>query len=203
MKFFVAIIAGGFISLGIIAVMAALVASDDIYIEPDDNYTVVELAEPRKDSKTIFKKRILDPPPEPPQKPGGIASVRAVPAKTSSEVKQIKMPDIAIDSTLQSQEFAVEETPQNSGATPIYRSLPRYPVSAARQKIRGWVKLSFSINAQGVPEDILVIESQPEQIFDQAAIDALSRWKYRPQMQSGQPVKQENLSVRIDFGKKK
>ncbi|WP_394175294.1 energy transducer TonB [Thalassotalea litorea] len=203
MKFFVAIIAGGCISLGIIAVMAALVASDEVYIEPVDDYTVVELAEPRKDSKAILKKRILDPPPEPPQKPGGISSVRAVPAKTSADVKQIKMPDVKIDSTLQSQEFAVEETPQNSGATPIYRSLPRYPIGAARQKIRGWVKLRFSINPQGIPEDIVVIESQPEDIFDQAAIDALSRWKYRPQLQDGQAIKQENLSVRIDFGKKK
>ncbi len=61
----------------------------------------------------------------------------------------------------------------------------------------------ISINTEGFPEDIEVIESQPEEIFDQAAVDALARWKYRPKMESGQPVRQENLSVRIDFGKKK
>lgn len=202
MKFFVAIIAGACISMGILAIMAALVSSDDVYIENVEDYPLVELTEPRKDSKAIYKKRILEPPPEPPQKPGGISSVRAVPAKTTADIKQIEMPDMDIDTSLQSQEFAMD-TPESGGATPIYRALPRYPISAARQKVRGWVKLKFSINPQGVPEDIEVLESQPEEIFDQAAIDALARWKYRPKMDNGKPVKQENLSVRIDFGKKK
>ncbi|TKB43641.1 energy transducer TonB [Thalassotalea mangrovi] len=201
MKFFVAIIAGAFVSLGLIAMMAALVASDDIYVEEVDDYTIIELTEPRKDSRPVHIKRVLEPPPEPVQKPSGISTVRAEPAKASTSIEQVEMPGIAVSSNFESQEF-VMDLPQDTGATPIYRTLPRYPISAARQKIRGWVKLRFSINTEGFPEDIEVIESQPEEIFDQAAVDALARWKYRPKMESGQPVKQENLSVRIDFGKK-
>nr|WP_248289582.1 energy transducer TonB [Thalassotalea sp. Y01] len=111
------------------------------------------------------------------------------------------MPQIDVDGSLESQEFAVGAIKDND-ARPIYRALPRYPIEAAREQIRGWVKLKFAVNRYGKIENIEVLDASPPEIFDQAAIDALQRWKYQAKVIDGKTVRQEGMSVRIDFGKK-
>ncbi len=87
----------------------------------------------------------------------------------------------------------------NSTARPIVRIEPKYPVTAARDGIEGWVELSFSISASGEVEQVTVINAEPRRIFDKAAKRALSKWKYKPSMVAGKAVAQDGLSVRLDF----
>lgn len=84
-------------------------------------------------------------------------------------------------------------------AAPIVRVEPRFPVEAMRQGLSGWVKLAFNINESGSVTDIRVIEAEPRNVFDREAIRALRRWKYQPQFVEGQPVKQMDLQVQLDF----
>ncbi|WP_336406979.1 energy transducer TonB [Gallaecimonas mangrovi] len=84
-------------------------------------------------------------------------------------------------------------------ATPIFRMDPKYPVEAARDGKEGWVKLSFTINEIGGVEDIRVIDAHPRRIFDRAAKRALAKWKYKPKIVDGKPVKQPGLTVQLDF----
>jgi protein TonB len=61
------------------------------------------------------------------------------------------------------------------------------------------VKLSFTINEIGGVEDVSVIEAQPKRIFDKEAKRALRKWKYKPKVVDGKPVKQPGLTVQLDF----
>lgn len=61
---------------------------------------------------------------------------------------------------------------------PIMRIEPKYPTEAYKNKLEGYVKLSFTI-VNGNVKNIKVIESSPTGVFDQSAISALSRWKYK------------------------
>ena len=63
----------------------------------------------------------------------------------------------------------------------------------------GYVQLQFDVDTKGSPENIQVIESQPEGLFDDAAVIALSKWKYNPKITDGKPVKQLGLKVQLDF----
>jgi TonB family protein len=63
----------------------------------------------------------------------------------------------------------------------------------------GWVRLSFDISETGNPINIKVIEANPERIFDNAAIKALTKWKYRPKFINGVAVIQRDLEVHLDF----
>lgn len=63
----------------------------------------------------------------------------------------------------------------------------------------GWVRLTFDIDTKGVPQNIVVTESEPENIFDKEAIRALSKWKYKPKFVDGQPVIQKDQKVQLDF----
>ncbi|TBR40338.1 MULTISPECIES: energy transducer TonB [Dyella] len=75
---------------------------------------------------------------------------------------------------------------------------PRYPTAAMRANQEGWVELSFTITASGDVSDVKVLDAQPRHVFDRAAVDAVSRWKYQPATQDGNPVV-SNKRQRIEF----
>lgn len=85
------------------------------------------------------------------------------------------------------------------GGTPLVRINPQYPRKARMLGIEGQVTLQFTITPIGSVTDIRVLHSHPKDIFEQAAIQAVSKWKYQPLMEDGKPVKQENIQVQIDF----
>lgn len=194
-------IIGALISFALFAVMASLVAIDEVHIEEVDEFQLVTIVNQPQDTDVVHKKRVLEPPPPPQKMPSGGIGIDELQQPNIAMPQKMDMPEVSVQSSLARQEFAIGVL-KDSSATPLYRSLPRYPIEAARQKIKGWVKLKFSINREGEVEDVEVLESLPPVIFDQAAIDALQHWKYKAKLDKGKTVRQENLSVRIDFGKK-
>ena len=67
----------------------------------------------------------------------------------------------------------------------------------------GYVKLSFDINESGEATNIKVIEAKPEQVFNKAAVRALSKWKYKPKIVDGVATYQKDLTVQLDFERDK
>ena len=70
---------------------------------------------------------------------------------------------------------------------PLVRVEPQYPPQAARQGLEGWVKVRFTISTAGSVRDAVVVESS-HSVFERAAINAVNKWKYQPQMKEGKPV---------------
>jgi TonB family protein len=56
---------------------------------------------------------------------------------------------------------------------------PVYPFKARRKRLDGYVRLEFSVNGDGKPLNIRVVEAQPEDIFEKSAISALQQWVFR------------------------
>lgn len=80
------------------------------------------------------------------------------------------------------------ETGGTHAAVLVKNTAPRYPTAAMRANQEGWVELSFTITPGGDVSDVKVLDAQPRHVFDRAAIDAVSRWKYQPATQDGAPV---------------
>ena len=75
---------------------------------------------------------------------------------------------------------------------PIVRIAPFYPPRAQKKGIEGYVTLSLLITEDGTVEDVLLVESAPEGIFEASAEDAIQRWTFEPGKYKDAPV-----SVRI------
>ena len=60
---------------------------------------------------------------------------------------------------------------------PLYRAQPTYPARMLKRRVEGYVVMSFTINEQGRPEDIEVVEAEPSKAFVRPAIQALRNWK--------------------------
>lgn len=65
---------------------------------------------------------------------------------------------------------------------------PRYPATAMRSNQEGWVELSFTVRPDGSVDDVKVVDAEPRHVFDRAAVEAVSRWKYEPATQNGAPI---------------
>ena len=63
---------------------------------------------------------------------------------------------------------------------------PVYPPLAKQARIQGVVILEAVIDKAGNVAEIKVISGHP--LLQQAAIDAVSQWKYKPTLLNGEPV---------------
>lgn len=73
-----------------------------------------------------------------------------------------------------------------------------YPRDAQRAGTEGWVQVEFTIAPDGSTRDLQVRDSAPKQVFDKAALDSVSRWRFEPVRRNGAPVPQRAvLQVRF------
>ncbi len=83
---------------------------------------------------------------------------------------------------------AASEGSGSHGAVLVRNISPRYPATAMRSNQEGWVELTFTITPEGNVDDVKVVDAEPRHVFDRAAVEAVSRWKYQPAIQNGAPV---------------
>lgn len=69
----------------------------------------------------------------------------------------------------------------------IYKEDPEYSEWARKKQITGTLILSLIVDRTGKVRDVKV-ERSVEPTLDQAAINAVSKWKFDPAMKDGQPV---------------
>jgi len=84
-------------------------------------------------------------------------------------------------------------------AVPQVRIQPDYPIGARRRGIEGWVDVQFTIGVDGSVRNPVVVAARPQDVFDDAAVQAVRNWKYNPKIQDGQPVERAGMRVRIRF----
>ncbi|HEX7038354.1 MAG TPA: TonB family protein [Pseudomonadales bacterium] len=73
-------------------------------------------------------------------------------------------------------------------ALPIVKVQPVYPRYALTRNIEGYVLVEFTIDTLGRVVDVQVIEARPEGVFEQAALQAAQRFRYKPRVVNGQPT---------------
>jgi protein TonB len=74
----------------------------------------------------------------------------------------------------------------------IIKVKPQYPVRAAANGLEGTVLVQYDVTTMGTVENVVVIESS-NRIFDQAAIDAVYRFRYKPGIVDGVPYGSKGL----------
>jgi TonB family protein len=73
-----------------------------------------------------------------------------------------------------------------------------YPRRAEERGISGWVDVEFTVTVDGTTRDIAVTGAEPESIFDESALDAVSRWTFEPRQYRGSTLEQR-ASARLVF----
>jgi TonB family protein len=121
-------------------------------------------------------------------------SVDVVPTVTRQEVRPYPFPDGAAGPTLAPPEVPrlpppppivplappPAATPSQIVARPLSQPQPVYPRRALEAEREGYVRLRITIQPDGSVSDAVVTDARPSGWFENAALDAVRRWRYQP-----------------------
>lgn len=76
---------------------------------------------------------------------------------------------------------------------------PEYPRHALSRGIEGFVDIEYDVTAYGATSNLRVLHAEPEGVFERAALAAVAKWKFRPQVVDEQAVATYGLKERLRF----
>jgi TonB family protein len=65
---------------------------------------------------------------------------------------------------------------------------PAYPSRATNSRTEGWVELGFTVSETGQVKDVVVHAASVPGVFEEAAVKAVSQWRYQPVLRDAKPV---------------
>ena len=130
-----------------------------------------------------------------PAAPAVTETPAAPPAATP---RPVATPAPTIASATPPPSVAQQTAPETRNFQLIKKVDPVYPQRALRQRMEGWVELSFTVTATGDVTGVEVVNAQPKREFDREAIRALQQWKFRPRIENGKAV-QSSARQRLEF----
>jgi protein TonB len=158
---------------------------------------VIDFVRLKKDEAVESKQRKPKKPPKPEEPP--------------PDVKQPPIQQNSLDTDSQSMSFSPNiqaNTQLKSGLSlqsgdgdylPIVKVAPIYPRRALSRGIEGYVIVEFTVTKNGSVKAPVVIEAQPENIFNQSAIDAALKFKYKPRVIDGVFSEVSGVQNKITF----
>lgn len=183
------------ITFSLFTFMAFLISSDQVNIgTPTIDVPIDIVTLPDEKPAQPKPKPNLKPPTPPPPMPRVIEQPKVGKINTNYQYTPTELPK-----TRDTMSTLTLNNKTDGEARPIVRVNPKYPISAARDGIEGWVVLAFDISEIGEVINISVIDSKPKRIFDKAAKRALKKWKYRAKYIDGSAITQRGLNVQLEF----
>jgi len=80
----------------------------------------------------------------------------------------------------------------------IERVPPEYPTLALFKKTEGWVKVAFTLTADGDITDVSVVDAEPKNVFEHAAMESIKQFKLLAPIKDGKRVEQRATQL-IEF----
>ena len=74
-----------------------------------------------------------------------------------------------------------------------------YPEEQRKTKVEGSVLVAYDILVDGYVSNVRVISSNPEGVFDAAALHFVRSWRFQPRKRNGVPEVATDMESRISF----
>jgi len=81
----------------------------------------------------------------------------------------------------------------------IHQQPPVYPQAALRRGSEGYVLLEFNVDESGFVREPRIIEMQGHPNFEEAALSAITKFRYLPRMIDGEPIMVTGVQIKITF----
>lgn len=195
---------GLLVTLALFLLMNSLVSGQAKGIDNTGSTQLQDFVRVTRDETVREKERELPKKPEPPKKP-------PTPQQFTQQQEQVQGPRMNLDLPKIDVPFGAGGGPFLGGGgggggfgdgdvIPIVRIEPQFPREALLNGVSGYVIVSFTIAEDGTvePGTAKVTESSPPRMFDREALRAISRWKFKPRVVDGRPVKRP-ATQRLDF----
>lgn len=152
---------------------------------------------------SFIKERVITPPPVNPVRPVKPEQKEAVtppvappidisggegPGVVRSKPAKIKATGIELYKNLPPTGFSESGTELSENGGLKTGIAPFYPRQALMNQTEGWVEVLIKINAAGQVTSVSVLNAEPRNVFNQAALQAVRKWTFHPKQVAGQAV---------------
>lgn len=195
----VAVLTGLVSAIALLWLMQLLVMGTPAKMVRTDDVRQIEFVRLKREPETRLKERTIPKLPE--QAKPLPRPERELMQKTRPVVSALRMPlDLGVTMELTGGPYIgpIGSPVIDRDFMAVSRTPPQYPYSARRRGIEGWVRVSFTVTETGLVRDAVVLESEPRDIFDRAALRAVSKWKFKPRVVDGKPVASQAIQI-VDF----
>jgi protein TonB len=183
-----------------------LISSGKSVVSEDNFGKLVEFVDVTKSDDLQTKQRQPKKPPVAPAEPPKMSAPKpnVDTTATSTDAGSFVADDIDISPQMSVDSGLSGASSSDGEYLPIVKIAPQYPRSAAQRGIEGYVVLEFTVTTLGTVTDVKVIEAEPANIFNQAAISAAQKFKYKPKVVDGKPVEVTGVRniIRFELEKK-
>jgi protein TonB len=196
-RLLIALVLSAGITLALFYLMQSLIASGNTALTDPPKGTVLDYVRVPKEETVQQKENKPRKPPPPKEPPPPMEQPQLDSASPNSEGSSMNFgeavaADVALDGGL-----ALDSG--DGEYLPIVKVAPVYPRRALQRGIEGYVIVEFTVTKQGSVRDPVVVEAQPQGIFERAALDAALKFKYKPRVINGEATDVSGIQNRISF----
>jgi len=179
------------VTLGLCYFMVQLVQSDA---------AVPEAEPPTKISPVVLEPEEIETRPEPPPEPEPVEAPPPIsPPQTAPPAEQetlhYSLPAPPVEPIVDGERFFSAD----GQLVTLTKVQPHYPARQITRGVEGYVDVRFDVTATGATDNIRVIASEPQGVFDREVVRAVKQWKYRPRVVDGKPRPSYNVTERVSF----
>jgi protein TonB len=196
-RLIIAILLAAVVTLGLFFLMQSLIQSGGSALTDAPKGSVLDFVRVKKEEAAQKKDRKPKKPPKPKEPPPDMAPPQMdAPSPENATSGMDFGADVAADISLDGG-LALESG--DGEFLPIVRVSAVYPRRALQRGIEGYVDVEFTVTKLGSVANPQVIQASPEGIFDQSALDATLKYKYKPRVVNGEPMEVSGVEVRVKF----
>lgn len=190
-----------FIALAVTALlfwgMQSLIESGDNVMTEPPRGNVLDFVRVKQEETVQQKKRLPKKPPKPEEPPPPLEQPQLTQNNNDTDSSGMSFAaDIVADAGL-SGGLSLESG--DGEYLPIVKVAPVYPRRAQSRGIEGYVIVEFVVTKTGSVRDPVVVEAEPEGVFERAALEAASKFKYKPRVVDGEATEVADVRNKITF----
>jgi protein TonB len=197
LRLVLAMLVAAFVTLGLFFLMQSLIQSGGSALTDAPKGSVLDFVRVKKEEAVQKKDRKPKKPPKPKEPPPDMAPPQMdAPSPESATSGMNFGADVAADISL---DGGLALASGDGEFLPIVRVAAVYPRRALQRGIEGFVDVEFTVSKLGSVTNPKVTQASPAGIFDQAALDATLKYKYKPRVVNGEPMEVSGVEVRVKF----
>lgn len=181
------------VTFGLLFIMQLLISTGQEAMTDTENFRLGDFVRVERNEVVEVKKEKPEKPPEPEEMPdmptpelmNNFDNVMAV---------SVAAPQISTGMRVGGVGFGISD----GEYLPIVKVAPVYPARALQRGLEGYVIVEFTVTRQGTVRDVGVVESTST-LFERAAINAASKFKYKPRVIDGEAVEVPGVRNKISF----
>ncbi|UTW47420.1 energy transducer TonB [Bacterioplanoides sp. SCSIO 12839] len=195
-RFGSALAVAGVATFAVFWVMQSLISSGGSVLNEQDFGRIESFVMQKPDDEIQTKERKPQKPPAPPQEPPKPDLPAPDLAQASTDGFDIGGFEIGSDLNV---DAGLGGGSGDGEYLPIVKVAPTYPRRAAQKGIEGYVVVEFTVSKLGTVINPVVIEADPANIFNRAALTAAKKFKYKPKIENGKAIEVPGVRNIIRF----